>query len=320
MIFIDAFGGTPPYDYIFDGNSSSNLITDLEEGEYMYEVVDSFGCLNSEIVTIMGVSPLDLDVVTQNIDCNFTNGGIIITSDNINNYDILINGNSYGADDIILAENLNIGTYTIQYQINEECIQDVGEVDIVDEELFEVSFDPDLININLGEDFSLNIIISDTSNLIQTIDWFSNAVVTCEEFNQENFCVLLEGNTSENEFIRISVELKNGCLYEYLIPIEVDISTDIYLPNIFSPNGDGINDVFSFSSNIPIVEINSFSIYDRWGNQMFNQSNVDPLSFEGWNGKFKGQYVKPGVYVYSFSIQLLEGEVKQFVGDLTVTK
>lgn len=319
-IFIDAFGGTPPYDYIFDGNSSSNLITDLEEGEYMYEVVDSFGCLNSEMVTIMGVSPLDLDVVTQNIDCNFTNGGIIITSDNINNYDILINGNSYGADDIILAENLNIGTYTIQYQINEECIQDVGEVDIVDEELFEVSFDPDLININLGEDFSLNIIISDTSNLIQTIDWFSNAVVTCEEFNQENFCVLLEGNTSENEFIRISVELKNGCLYEYLIPIEVDISTDIYLPNIFSPNGDGINDVFSFSSNIPIVEINSFSIYDRWGNQMFNQSNVDPLSFEGWNGKFKGQYVKPGVYVYSFSIQLLEGEVKQFVGDLTVTK
>jgi hypothetical protein len=53
---------------------------------------------------------------------------------------------------------------------------------------------------------------------------------------------------------------------------------------------------------------------------MFNQSNVDPLSFEGWNGKFKGEYVKPGVYVYSFSIQLIDGEVKQFVGDLTVTK
>lgn len=318
-ISIDAIGGTPPYEYTLNGNNSSNLITDLAEGEYIYEVIDSFGCIDSALVTIMGLLPLDLDIVTQNINCDFENGSINISSDNINNYEILINGNSYGTNDMIFAENLNTGTYGIQYQINDDCIQDVTEVIIVDEQSFEVSFDPDLININLGEEFSLNIIISDTSNLIQTIDWFSSVVLQCEEFNQENFCVVLSGTTSENESINITVELLNGCLYEYLIPIEVDFRTDIYLPNIFSPNGDGINDLFSFSSNIPIVEINSFSIYDRWGNQMFSQLNADPLSFEGWDGKFNGQYVKPGVYVYSIFIQLLDGETKQFVGDLTVT-
>jgi gliding motility-associated-like protein len=318
-ISIEAYGGTPPYDYYIDGITSTSLITDLLAGDYFYEVIDSFGCITGEQVRIENLTPLLLDIEQQNIDCDNCNGGVIdIKSDNINSYDIIINGTSYGSNNTISIDNLAAGNYAIQYMINDDCIQDVSNVIIVDEQLFDISFNPDMIEINLGEDFSFDIIVSDPLSLIKSIDWSSNSNINCEEFYQENYCALLTGTTTENDLITITVTLINGCTYEYLIPIEVKISTEIHLPTIFSPNGDGINDVFTFQNNTPILEIISFNVFDRWGNTIFNQNNVSPISFEGWDGKFNSQYVQSGVYIYSFTVVLLNGQTKQFIGDLTI--
>lgn len=317
-ISIDAFGGTPPYNYFLDNITSNNLITDLEAGDYMYEVIDSFGCITSMLVSINGVSPLLLDVTHQNINCDYSNGVIDITSDNVNGYDIIINGTSYGPNNTLSVDNLTAGNYAIQYSINDQCIEDVGNITIVDEQLFDINFNTDLITINLGEDFSFNMIISDPSSLVQAIDWYSNADIQCEEFNEENYCIRLSGTATQNDLITIMATLINGCTYEYMIPIEVEIKTDLYIPNIFSPNGDGTNDVFTFQDNAPILEIISFTIYDRWGNSIHNQNNIQPLSFEGWDGRYNNQFVQPGVYIYSFSVVLINGQTKQFFGDLTI--
>jgi len=69
----------------------------------------------------------------------------------------------------------------------------------------------------------------------------------------------------------------------------------IYVPNAFSPNGDGYNDLFKvFPSNEVLIESFDFYVFDRWGNHLYETHSVD----EGWNGRFDNKMLDPNVYVY----------------------
>ncbi len=317
-ISLNAFGGVPPYNYFLNGFTASNTVTDLEPGNYVYLVVDNFGCEYTNTVNINAVDPITLDVTQQNINCDNPSGQIEIVSNNINGYEVLLNGNSYGSNNTISINNLSAADYTIQYLINDDCIEDVENITILNEGLFEINFNPEVIKINLGEDFSINIAISDPGNIIQSIDWFSNSNIQCDQFNEESFCTVLSGTSNQDDFITLITTLNNGCIYEYFIPIEVEIVTDLTIPNIFSPNGDGTNDVFTIQANPSILEINSFSIYDRWGNKLFDEDNVNPFNFEGWDGKFNNITVQPGVYIYSILVTFIDGQTKHLIGDITI--
>jgi len=90
----------------------------------------------------------------------------------------------------------------------------------------------------------------------------------------------------------------NGCAEE--IPINVIVTipeVDVFVPNIFSPNNDGVNDVFNIGFSNSVVDNYSLSVFDRWGNRIYDE-NLVPNSEEGWDGKYKGSNVQPGVYVF----------------------
>jgi gliding motility-associated-like protein len=98
------------------------------------------------------------------------------------------------------------------------------------------------------------------------------------------------------------------------------VGDDIYIPNVFSPNGDQINDRFalSFGSDVQITSI-SGTIYDRWGNLVFTSTAIP---FE-WDGKFGGEEVVPGVYVYQVQVSYMLGVESMeeiFTGDVTVLR
>lgn len=67
---------------------------------------------------------------------------------------------------------------------------------------------------------------------------------------------------------------------------------EAFLPNAFTPNGDGLNDVFGISNPRIITSLISFEIWDRWGNKMFYTTNVN----DKWDGTYNGQFVPSGVY------------------------
>jgi gliding motility-associated-like protein len=99
-----------------------------------------------------------------------------------------------------------------------------------------------------------------------------------------------------------------------------DVKNGFYIPNVFSPNGDGINDVFtvSFGPDLNVISMQG-SIYDRWGNLVFSSAGYP---FE-WDGLFAGETVLPGVYVYTITVLYLENGIekeRQLVGDVTVIK
>jgi gliding motility-associated-like protein len=72
-----------------------------------------------------------------------------------------------------------------------------------------------------------------------------------------------------------------------------DCDPQIFIPNVFSPNGDGVNDVWEVFVDVPNTSGIDCSIYDRWGNTVFGARAL-PIS---WDGKFNEQALQPGVYV-----------------------
>jgi len=97
-------------------------------------------------------------------------------------------------------------------------------------------------------------------------------------------------------------------------------NTEIFIPNVFSPNEDNVNDVFTIYSGSDLVIANSKgTIYDRWGNLVYS-SNALPFT---WDGFFNGDIMMPGVYAYVMTVSyMVNGQEfeKVFSGDVTLIR
>ena len=90
----------------------------------------------------------------------------------------------------------------------------------------------------------------------------------------------------------------------------------ISVPNVFSPNGDGVNDELKVISSL-VQEIQRFRIFDRWGSMMFETGDIH----EGWDGTFNGEMMNPGVYVFFVeAICPLYGSPLMIKGDITLIR
>ncbi len=99
------------------------------------------------------------------------------------------------------------------------------------------------------------------------------------------------------------------------------IPANVYIPNVFSPNGDGLNDIFYLQSNNEITIVSSLRIYDRWGNEVFEEFDFLPDDPEhGWDGTHKGELMNPAVFIYVAEVQTLRGETVQLQGDITLVR
>jgi gliding motility-associated-like protein len=101
----------------------------------------------------------------------------------------------------------------------------------------------------------------------------------------------------------------------------VNKQVDIYIPNIFSPNLDGINDNWSINAGKSVVSLNTVQIFDRWGEQVyFWDAPVSVDQWTGWDGTHNGERMNPGVFVYYLEVVLASGEKVFKKGDLTLIR
>ncbi|MBK8403222.1 MAG: gliding motility-associated C-terminal domain-containing protein [Saprospiraceae bacterium] len=148
-------------------------------------------------------------------------------------------------------------------------------------------------------------------NLAFSYRWYPSDNLSC------NDCSSPILTASKDTVYYLEIIDQNGCLTLDSIIIRIIKSTnnDIYLPTIFSPNDDNINDIW-----IPIVgssdiDIYQISIYDRWGAMVFSTTTL-----AGWNGKIGSQPAIPGVYAYFISWQDGQGVRHNTRGDITLVR
>jgi len=114
---------------------------------------------------------------------------------------------------------------------------------------------------------------------------------------------------------------KNGCFTSDSVTVFVRCNGDlVFIPNTFTPNGDGNNDHF-FPRGEGIDQMSSFRVFNRWGEMVFERSNInvnDELA--GWDGTYKGQALPPDTYVYIMQSRCEDGSTVQWKGDINLLR
>ena len=105
-----------------------------------------------------------------------------------------------------------------------------------------------------------------------------------------------------------------GCRAVDSIYIDVDYQDNIYVPNAFSPNGDGKNDVFRIA-NLTFQNVQEFKVMNRWGQEVFSANDN-----RGWNGIFKGKPQDPATFFYVIRVAYPDGSTRLFKGDVTLVR
>jgi gliding motility-associated-like protein len=96
--------------------------------------------------------------------------------------------------------------------------------------------------------------------------------------------------------------------------------TNIFVPNTFSPNGDGANDVF-YVRGTGLYNIKSFRVLNRWGQVVFERLNTGANNAaDGWDGKVKDQPAPADVYVYIIEVLCTNNTIVPVKGNVTLIK
>lgn len=112
-----------------------------------------------------------------------------------------------------------------------------------------------------------------------------------------------------------------GCMVLDSIQITVLPNHNIFVPNAFSPDGDGVNDYFRFYPAGAVAVVHNFSVFSRWGGLIFrNEKIVNFESYEGWDGLQKGEEAQVGVYTYLLEVEYLDGVRELLSGDVTLLR
>ena len=242
-------------------------------------------------------------------DCNDTTGEVVISG---------INGIApfFWAQPGDTVVEITAFPYTI------EGITGVGEINIFDANGCETMITYSITDFNIpvitSEVINGQIIVSGiTMNEINSIIWTPENGLSCNDCLNPTFVVI-----EETEYA-ITINYGVGCEVTLSILVmakEIPIIPTYHIPNVFSPNGDGNNDIFYIVPGIAgSSQIVSMTIYDRWGNQIYTKENYITEIGLGWDGTFNGQELNPGVFVYL--IEVLENDViKPYYGDVTIVK
>lgn len=120
-----------------------------------------------------------------------------------------------------------------------------------------------------------------------------------------------------NYFVFMKVKSDHGCLDSIVKKLTVAEDVSFYVPNAFTPNGDGLNEVFT--PKAVGVKKYKMEIFDRWGEALFSTTDITV----GWDGKSKkgGDILPQGVYIYKITVTLNNGgKAKLYTGHVTLLR
>jgi gliding motility-associated-like protein len=215
--------------------------------------------------------------------------------------------------DSTLFDGLAPGTYTVVIRDSLNC---EWQTTIVINAGLELS-------LNIGPDLTLVIgdsvqLFADYSPLIDvdSIVWSPGSVLSCTHCFNPTLVA-----TVPDTFTITATIYAGDCIAVDQLVVRVDDDYTLFVPNVFSPNDDVVNDFVSVFSNDLLAIVLEFEIFDRWGEKVFRGTdfpvNVPEL---GWDGRFKGQYMNPAVFVYVAKVQFSNGTVRVISGDITLVR
>ncbi|HMO39071.1 MAG TPA: gliding motility-associated C-terminal domain-containing protein [Saprospiraceae bacterium] len=275
------------------------------------------GCSSSDAVTVVSriTAPLP-ELNIRQLTCNSTNDGSIVVTAVSNGeapFEYAINDGAFSPKNEFPF--LSPGNYTITVRDRNGCENSVSAV-LAQPEALAVALlaegQSDRPLINQGDSLRLRIITSKPENAITSVVWFPDTIgcATCLRATDRPMF-------ATTYLVRVTDE--NGCIATADLTVFVQETQRVFLPTAFSPNGDGINDLFYVSAAQEIQRVKAFRVMNRWGVMVFNRENFAPNDPTlGWDGRFNGAALPNGVYVYVAELESATGQTIVISGDVTL--
>ena len=176
--------------------------------------------------------------------------------------------------------------------------------------------------VNAGEDKTILVgssvmLTPKISADVTNIRWQPLTALSCAD------CLEPVAAPRQTTTYTISVNNQGRCIAKDEVTLFVICKEgNLYMPNTFSPNGDGNNDVF-YPRGRGIYGVRSFKIFNRWGEQVYEKYNFqanDASSNGGWNGRYKDKDAGQDVYVYIIEVVCENNTVVAYKGNVTLIR
>lgn len=301
------------FTYEWSSGASTMESSSLAAGNYSVIVSNELGC--SASANYLLEEPSEIQVVefsTNSLTCADPIDGGIVTVDSIvggvGPYTYSSNGAVYGTEPIITG--FLAGANVFYVEDARGCIQE-----------FDATIEgPQEILLNIGDNLTIElgdvVPLSVQSNISDlTYQWSPVESLSCED------CPSTDAAPLETTTYQVVVTDEFDCTETASITVNVVKKRKVYVPNAFSPNGDGINDEFLPFVGPDVAQINDFKIFDRQGNLVFEADEFLPGDLSNaWDGYFRGQLMQPAVFVWFAEITFIDGESEIYEGDLNLLR
>jgi gliding motility-associated-like protein len=301
------------YSFLWSNGSTSEDLVNIPAGVYTVTVSDATNCSSSAMYTVEDQA-VNLDVgetITPAL-CGEANGSIDLAV-------MPTSGNRFNWSDGSTTEDLNDilpGQYNVTVTSQTGCLWTSGFT-VPGSEKLEIELEIDVIQS--GDAFvTLRVQVNVPLTAIDTILWLPEALFDCIE----DFCIeqTITRPSAQTEISVIAIDT-NGCVALATLQLEEESNPIVTIPNVFSPNADGINDMFTVYGNKDVELIEELQIFDRWGNQVFVNTTFPPNEENyGWDGSFKNAAMNPAVFAYVARVRFKDGRERAFKGDVTVVR
>ncbi len=302
--------GTPPFlENWTDLNHNPIDPAFLIPGEYNIQITDGNGCTTSRLVHIETPIPPDFVLNLTPISCYGLNDGHIdLTLINEEDYNVSLNGIAIEPGHI--PGSLGPGAYILAIQDTLDCVY-LDTIHLDEPAPISISLPPDT-TLRLGESLAIAPL---GSTLLGTYLWIPEAILNCHD------CRQVIATPTEDSWVKVSYTDSMGCVAIDSMYIQIYLNIKSFIPNSFSPNNDGINDLFQPFFPSSVESIQHFEIYDRWGELIHSQVNLHPQDPAlGWDGTFRHQIMDPGLFVYKIDLTLINSSRLTFSGELNLIR
>lgn len=310
-----ATGGTAGYTYIWSTGDSTFNVFGVEAGTYNVTITDAKGCIFIKDTIIENPERFYYDVSVIPVTCFDGSDGQIIVNNAFGGagepFAYGFNNGLFQADSTFV--NLPPTSIPVAVRDGNGCEQDT------------IVTIPNAVELIVNAGADQQIYLGDSSTIQTQVNtnaplsylWTPVGDLSCSDCPNPSIIP-----TQEEVIYTVMVEDSSGCTASDEVVIKIIQQRNAYIPNAFTPNGDGINDVFVPFGGEGVVGIARFQVYSRWGELVHSRTNFtagDEAS--GWDGFLTGNTeASPGVYVYFIEYEFIDGKTSLYTGNVTLVR
>jgi hypothetical protein len=310
-----ASGGTPPYTYIWSNGATGAVLDALPAGAYALSVTDANGCARTD-TTLVGEPEAyepDFEVLSQ--PCADRANGILSVSG-------FPDGTRYGLNrpanrDSAFFAGVGGGPLVLFVEDPAGC-------------LFEFDFDMPALPEMLG------VLLADTTIRLGDSTWLRVVLTPDAAFGAVQYawlsplaplspcdtCAELWVQPFRSAYYTVQFTSAAGCRSESRVLVQV-LRDSVYAPNVLYPDAvlDENRFFTLFAREGAVRQIRLLRVFDRWGETVFERAAFPPNNHQlGWDGRYRGKEMQPGVFVWYAEVEYLDGVVERISGDVTVVR